>query len=143
MPDDAAAVARSGGAEPRGSEMAVRVDTLQRVVAGAEVPVDAAENDVAMTSLDADRQSPGFITDDELTALALAADPDAPLAADAVPLADYLAEAFEPLPAWYMAPVMARHSGRRRQAVIAAVVGAFLLIEAFGLCSTYGQFPFH
>jgi hypothetical protein len=42
-----------------------------------------------------------------------------------------------------MAPVMARHSGRRRQAVILAVIGSFLLIEAFGLCSTYGQFPFH
>ena len=51
--------------------------------------------------------------------------------------------AFDPLPAWYMAPVMARHSGRRRKAIILAVVGAFLLIEAFGLCSTYGQFPFH
>ena len=83
------------------------------------------------------------ISDEELTALALAADPDEPLAADAVPLADYLADVFDPLPGWYMAPVMARHSGRRRQMVILAVIGAFLLIEAFGLCSTYGQFPFH
>ena len=83
------------------------------------------------------------ISEEELTALALAADPDEPLAADAVPLADYLADVFDPLPAWYMAPVMARHSGRRRQMVILAVIGAFLLIEAFGLCSTYGQFPFH
>jgi hypothetical protein len=85
----------------------------------------------------------GAISDEELTALALAADPDAPLSADAVPLADYLAEGFGPLPEWYMAPVMARHSGRRRQVIILGVIGAFLLIEAFGLCSTYGQFPFH
>jgi len=42
-----------------------------------------------------------------------------------------------------MAPVTARHSGRRQRAVILSIVGAFLLIEAFGLCSTYGQFPFH
>jgi hypothetical protein len=83
------------------------------------------------------------ISDEELTALALAADPDQPLDTDAVPLADYLAESFGPLPEWYMAPVMARHSGRRRQVIILAVIGAFLLIEAFGLCSTYGQFPFH
>ena len=85
----------------------------------------------------------GGISDEELTALALAADPDEPLSADAVPLADYLAEGFGPLPGWYMAPVMARHSGRRRQVIILGVIGAFLLIEAFGLCSTYGQFPFH
>jgi hypothetical protein len=83
------------------------------------------------------------ISDEELTALALAADPDQPLDDDAMPMADYLAEAYGPLPEWYMAPVMARHSGRRRQAVILSVIGAFLLIEAFGLCSTYGQFPFH
>jgi len=84
-----------------------------------------------------------MISDEELTALALAADPDQPLDSNAVPLADYLAESFGPLPEWYMAPVMARHSGRRRQVIILAVIGAFLLIEAFGLCSTYGQFPFH
>ena len=90
-----------------------------------------------------DLSAVGGISDEELTALALAADPDEPLSADAVPLADYLAEGFGPLPEWYMAPVMARHSGRRRQAIILGVIGAFLLIEAFGLCSTYGQFPFH
>jgi hypothetical protein len=85
------------------------------------------------------------ISDEELTALALAADPDQPLDPDAVPLAEYLANGSGsgPLPEWYMAPVMARHSGRRRQAIIVAVIGAFLLIEAFGLCSTYGQFLFH
>ena len=66
------------------------------------------------------------ISDEELTALALAADPDQPLDDDAMPMADYLAEAYGPLPEWYMAPVMARHSGRRRQAVILSVIGAFL-----------------
>jgi len=88
-------------------------------------------------------EAPEPFTDDELAALALAADPDQPLDADAVPLDVYLSTAVGPLPAWYMAPVMARHSSRRRQAIILAVVGAFLLIEAFGLCSTFGQTPFH
>ena len=83
------------------------------------------------------------ITDEELTALALSADPDQPLDADAVPIGVYLANAVGPLPEWYMAPVMARHTGRRQRAVILAVVGSFVVIEAFGLCSTYGQWPFH
>lgn len=85
---------------------------------------------------------PGF-TDDELTALALAADPDAPLDPDAVPLDVYLGAADEYLPPWYMPPVMARHRGRFSRVVVLAVVGAFVVIEAFGLCSTYGQLPFH
>jgi hypothetical protein len=63
--------------------------------------------------------------------------------ADAVPLDVYLATAAPSLPGWYMAPVMARVTGRVRRGVILAVVGAFVLIEAFGLCSTYGQWPFH
>ncbi|MHB8594623.1 MAG: hypothetical protein ACYDB3_09905, partial [Acidimicrobiales bacterium] len=77
--------------------------------------------------------------DDELTALALAADPGAPLDPDAVPIGVYLSELPCLLPSWYMAPVMARHSGRWRAAVILSVVAAFLIIEALGLCSTYGQ----
>jgi hypothetical protein len=105
--------------------------------------MNATEHSLAITPGAGHPDAPVLISDEELTALALAADPDEPLAADAVPLADYLADVFDPLPGWYMAPVMARHSGRRRQMVILAVIGAFLLIEAFGLCSTYGQFPFH
>src|SRR5579863_7963689 len=105
--------------------------------------MDTNGSGAATGLLSADTETPAPFTDEELTALALAADPDQPLDPDAVPLADYLAESFGPLPEWYMAPVMARHSGRRRQAIILTVIGAFLLIEAFGLCSTYGQFPFH
>jgi len=97
----------------------------------------------AIARVGEDLQVPGAISDEELTALALAADPDQPLDANAVPLSLYLASSPGPLPEWYMAPVMARHSGRRQRAVILSIIGAFLLIEAFGLCSTYGQFPFH
>ncbi len=76
-------------------------------------------------------------TDEELTEMALAADPDAPLADDAVPMGVYLSQ-FGPLPSWYMPPAMTRHGGKWRTPVILAVVSAFLIIDAFGLCSTYG-----
>ncbi|HUY65074.1 MAG TPA: hypothetical protein VMV14_11245 [Acidimicrobiales bacterium] len=78
-------------------------------------------------------------SDEELTELALAADPDAPLDPSAVPIGRYLAGLPSYLPSWYMAPVMARHAGRWRTAVILSVVAAFVVIEALGLCSTYGQ----
>jgi len=80
------------------------------------------------------------ITDEELTTLALAADPDRPLDPDAVPIAEYLAQEPGLLPTWYMAAVTARAGANRwRTVIILAVVAAFLTIEAFGLCSTYGQ----
>jgi hypothetical protein len=78
------------------------------------------------------------ITDDELTELALAADPDAPLPDDAVPMDVHLSRFAVPLPLWYMPPVV-RSGGRRwTTPVVLAVVGAFVLIEALGLCNTYG-----
>ena len=79
------------------------------------------------------------ITDEELTALALAADPDQPLNDDAVPLSDYLARIPTLLPGWYMPPAMASSGNRWRTAIILAIVAAFVMIEAYGLCSTYGQ----
>ncbi|MGO9340995.1 MAG: hypothetical protein ACLP6E_00540 [Acidimicrobiales bacterium] len=82
-------------------------------------------------------------SDEELTALALAADPDQPLDQDAVPLSEYLSGSVDLLPEWYMAPVVARHIRRGPQLIVLMIIGAFLVIEAFGLCSTYGQWPFH
>jgi hypothetical protein len=84
---------------------------------------------------EADMDSP--ISDEELEAMALAADPQAPLPDDAVPMGLYLSQ-FAPLPDWYMPPAMTRHGGKWRAPVILAVVSAFLIIDAFGLCSTYG-----
>ena len=77
--------------------------------------------------------------EEELTALALAADPDAPLAADAVPIDHFLSQIPALLPQWYMPGAMARPGNRWRTAVVLAIVGAFLVIEALGLCSTFGQ----
>jgi hypothetical protein len=106
----------------------------------------------------ADREAWPPLGDDELERLALAADPDEPLAPDATPI--YLHASDDPgswgeppwagpghgepgLPSWYMAPVRSRRLGGWYRVVVLAVIGAFLLIEAVGLCSTYGQLPMH
>jgi len=76
-------------------------------------------------------------SDDELTALALAADPAAPIPADALPINLHLARFGSPLPLWYMPPAVAR--GRRwRTPVVLTIVAAFALIDVMGLCNTYG-----
>ena len=84
------------------------------------------------------------ITDEELTELALAADPAAPLPVDAVPMSVHLSQfAAAPLPLWYM-PAVARSGGGRRWKLplVLAVVSAFFLIDALGLCNTYGILSF-
>jgi hypothetical protein len=80
------------------------------------------------------------LTDDELTALALAADPDQPLDDTAVPLSLYATAPGAPLPMWYMPPAMSRATVRGwRTPVVVGIIAAFLLIDALGLCITYGQ----
>jgi hypothetical protein len=81
----------------------------------------------------------GGISDDELTALALAAEPDAPLDDNAVALSLYPEEQAGPLPSWYMPPVMAVCTGRWRKATIFAIIASFLVVDAFGMCITFGQ----
>ena len=83
------------------------------------------------------------LDDDELAALALAADPDAPIDPDAVPFGPGGSGA-ELLPAWYMPPALAAPSlasgatRRRRRWVVGLVVGALVVVNGFGLCVTYG-----
>ncbi|HEY1465911.1 MAG TPA: hypothetical protein VGF11_02560 [Acidimicrobiales bacterium] len=79
----------------------------------------------------------GF-TDQELTALALAAEAGAPVGQDAVPLAVYLGQSSGPLPEWYMPSPMTRVHAWWRLPVVTTIVGAFLIIGALGLCNTYG-----
>jgi hypothetical protein len=79
------------------------------------------------------------ISDEELTALALAADADEPLSSDAVPLDMYGAHEGGFLPAWYMPPVMTRRARHWRVPVVWMVIAGFLLIDAFGMCICYGQ----
>ena len=83
------------------------------------------------------------LSDEELCRLALAADPTAPLSDDAVPLSLHLAQfAGAALPGWYMAPATARGGRRWRTPIVVAIISAFLLIEALGLCNTFGQLSF-
>ena len=83
------------------------------------------------------------VSDDELTALALAADPDASVAADAVSLWDLAGwNREELLPAWYMPAPLRGSSSRRQRWVIGLVVASFVLINGHGLCSTYGNVAF-
>jgi hypothetical protein len=82
-------------------------------------------------------------TDAELTELALAADAGRPLGDDAMPIGEYLRdERRAALPDWYM-PVAVRFGpSRGRRAVVLTIVAAFLVVNAAGLCSTYGQLVF-
>lgn len=77
------------------------------------------------------------ITDEELERLALAAEPDPQIDADATPFGTGDGDAAL-LPAWYMPP--ARRVDRRptRVLVVALVVGALVLVNGVGLCVTYG-----
>ena len=83
------------------------------------------------------------ISDDELAREALAADPDAVVPDDAVSVWDLeRPDDTDPLlPGWYMpAPSGGprRHSRRQRR-IVYLLVTAFALINAAGLCSTYGH----
>ncbi len=77
------------------------------------------------------------VTGEELEALALAADPDAPIPDDAVPYDRVVGSGVDLLPDWYMGRAVTVHASRWRRPVILAVVVAFLLIDAAGLCSTF------
>jgi hypothetical protein len=84
------------------------------------------------------------VTDYELEVLALAADADAPLDPDAVPIDQYLMTvAPATLPDWYMTPPSARRRRGWSRVVILGFIASLIFIEAYGLCSTYGQIPFH
>jgi hypothetical protein len=79
------------------------------------------------------------LSDAELTELALAADPDQPLDPDAVPLPLDQTGVRSALPSWYMPPTMMRTSNGWRTWVVLAIIGSLLLVDALGLCITYGQ----
>jgi hypothetical protein len=96
------------------------------------VTVDAAMGEVSFMD------SP--LSDEELTRLAMAADPDAPLSDDAIPLRIHLAQfAGAALPEWYMPPALGGSGRRWRTPIVVAIISAFVLIEALGLCNTFGQ----
>jgi hypothetical protein len=80
------------------------------------------------------------ITDDELTTLALAADPDQPVAPDAVPISLSTEAPQGLLPEWYMPPPMSAGRGSARRWLLSGIVLILVVINGAGLCVTYG-FP--
>jgi hypothetical protein len=77
------------------------------------------------------------ISDEELTRLALAADPDAPIDEDAVPFGDRDPAAFPLLPDWYMPAPSLRRTPWRAVALLG--IAATLVIGTIGgFCVTYG-----
>lgn len=74
--------------------------------------------------------------DAELAALALAADPDAPVDDDAVPFGG-TAES-DLLPEWYMPVPQSYGRNPRRVVAVTAIVVSMLALNGAGLCVTYG-----
>lgn len=85
------------------------------------------------------------LSDDELTAAALAADPDTVADGDAPSLWDLDdSPRGELLPSWYLpvSPAGSRHLRGWRRRLAYLVIATFLSIDAVGLCSTYGPLIF-
>jgi hypothetical protein len=82
---------------------------------------------------------PHLLTDEELAAEAVAADPEPDLCG-ALPFATVTGDDTDAgLPAWYMpAPMVGARLFGWRRGVVYTFVFALLVIEAFGLCTTFG-----
>ena len=98
------------------------------------------EKSWSLRSLDASLSE--MPTDEELTALALAADPATPVDLDAEPYHFGFGFNRNALPQWYMPSPMASGRGRGTRAVIITVATGMLVIAAFGLCITSGFLQF-
>ena len=81
-----------------------------------------------------------WVSDDELAAEALAADPDLQLDDDALPFdAAGGEDGFALLPSWYMPAAGRPRHARVAAIVVLLIVGSLLLAETFGLCLTNGH----
>ncbi|MGB8196730.1 MAG: hypothetical protein WCF25_06965 [Acidimicrobiales bacterium] len=89
-------------------------------------------------SVDASLDDAMPFTDEELTALALAAEPITTLASDAVPWGGGDTRTPSLLPSWYMPSPSYHLRGRWTRAIVITLIVGFLVIDAFGLCITSG-----
>ncbi len=78
------------------------------------------------------------ISDDELTALAMAADPDQPVDPDARPISLPSAATSTLLPEWYMPVPTSSGRGSMRRVLLGGLVLILVVINGAGLCVTYG-----
>jgi hypothetical protein len=81
-------------------------------------------------------------SDEELSALALAADPITTLAEDAVPWGGGDSRTPSLLPNWYMPSPSYQLRGRWTRSIVITLIVGFLVIDAFGLCITSGFLSF-
>ena len=82
------------------------------------------------------------ISDEELTLLAMAADPNVVVPDDAVSVWEFLGDDNDLLlPAWYMPAAAGQpRTGRRwKRIVVILIIIAFLVVDGYGLCSTFGS----
>lgn len=99
---------------------------------------------MAKTPTDPTPTQPDDITEEELAALALAGDVDAPLDPAAVSIwSETDAQSSNLLPAWYMPTVSGMHTLHDwRRWVVLAILVSFLAIATAGLSNTYGDISF-
>jgi len=102
--------------------------------------VDTPSDVTRLNETDADRSAllSELPSDDELCALALAADPSAPLSDDATPLPWGSGTFLGALPTWYMPAPTSRRANFATRVAVGSVVAGMLVVCAFGLCVTSG-----
>ena len=79
-----------------------------------------------------------LFSDEELTSLALSADPHPTIDARVAPWRLTSSVGNGLLPDWYMPAPTGRHRGKGTKVAIGVIVVSFVLINALGLCVTYG-----
>jgi hypothetical protein len=89
-----------------------------------------------MSDVEVWRATDGELTVEELTAEAMAADPDVDVPDDAVPFGMPASEGL--LPEWYMPMLGPIRRTRTRVVAVAGLVVSLLIVNAAGLCVTYG-----
>ena len=77
-------------------------------------------------------------SDEELTSLALNADPHPVIDASVAPWRPGSDAATGLLPDWYMPTPAGHHRGTGPKVAIGVIIASFVLINALGLCITYG-----
>ncbi|MDH2904513.1 MAG: hypothetical protein PXZ08_11290 [Actinomycetota bacterium] len=78
------------------------------------------------------------ISDEELTRLALSADRYPVIDANTMPWRPGGDAVTGLLPDWYMPAPSGRRRGRGAQVAIGVIIASFVIINALGLCITYG-----
>jgi hypothetical protein len=85
-----------------------------------------------------DHRTDTAISDDELTALALGADPHPVIDPRIAPWRPTSAEGAGPLPEWYMPRAVASTRRPSVRLAVGVIIASFVVINALGLCVTYG-----